>query len=150
MELLRAHLTRVDPSRLTSTHVADVVHLAAEVLSFATGELAESLHKRLDGVALALASRASIGHGSRDVGHSGRGQLVTSFAHDGVNEVSTTEGACNEGSDILAAWGADLHVASDVSEDLVVAEVDQGQLTLENISLSSVHRLVQKELTQLE
>lgn len=59
-----------------------------------------------------------------------RGQLVASLAHERVNEVGTTERSRDEGVDGAALGAADLSVAPDVGEDILVPERDEDKLAV--------------------
>lgn len=129
MQLLGTHLTRVHPARLTGPHRADIIHLAAELLTITARQLGENLHQRRDGAALPIRGRTGILHRSRDVRDGRRGQFVSCFTHDGVDKVGSAETASHQGRDVFTVGRADLDVAADVREDLVVAECGEGEFT---------------------
>lgn len=59
-----------------------------------------------------------------------RGQLVAGLTHERVNEVGTTERSRDEGEDRAALGAADLSVAADVGEDVLVSERDEDKLAV--------------------
>jgi hypothetical protein len=57
------------------------------------------------------------------------GSLVVELAHDGMQEVDTTEGSSDDGEDRVAStFNLHLSVTSNMRENVTLAQLDQSQL----------------------
>lgn len=126
VQLLRAHLARVEPAGLTSTHALYIIETPGQVTTISAGQVEEELSQRSGRVGLALADRSGVCHRLGQVGDRRLGQMVCRLAHERVDEVGTAKRASHEGKDVSSVRRADLDVLADVREDLVVTKVDQG------------------------
>ena len=69
-----------------------------------------------------------VGHFFGEIGNGCLTQVVGGFSHQGMDEICSTKGAGDEGVDIPTVGSSDLDVASDVREDIVIAQRDEGKL----------------------
>ena len=148
MQLLGRHLGWVKTSRLTSSHVANVVHVSAEVVTCATWQIEEQLSKRGARVRLALLRASSVAHLLGQVRDRGLisaltkpgfmvthlTEMICRFTHQGVDEIGTTESTRYQGVNAFSVRRIDLDVLTDMREDVLVAQRDESKLAEVTVS----------------